>query len=108
MAEHWIQGAIRHPGALHREMGVPEGQPIQAQRLEHAADAGGVLGERARLAETLKGMHRAFGGPVEAGKPYVVGERGAELFQPHVGGRIVPHHQMVRQFIMAGLRGGGR
>ena len=57
MAKHWIQGAIKHPGALHRELGVPQGQKIPAKKLEKAAHAGGKLGERARLAETLEGMH---------------------------------------------------
>lgn len=57
MAEHWIQGAIKHPGALHKEMGVPEGQKIPEKKLEKAAASGGKLGRRARLAETLKGMH---------------------------------------------------
>jgi hypothetical protein len=33
---------------------------------------------------------RAAGGPVKAGRPYVVGERRAELFVPEVDGRIVP------------------
>jgi phage-related minor tail protein len=31
---------------------------------------------------------RAFGGPVGAGQPYLVGERGPELFVPQVAGRI--------------------
>lgn len=53
---HWIAGAIKHPGALHREMGVPAGQKIPAGRLAKAAKAGGVLGRRARLAETLGRM----------------------------------------------------
>lgn len=55
--KHWIAGAIKHPGALHEEMHVPKGQPIPKGRLEKAAHAGGKLGERARLAETLEGMH---------------------------------------------------
>lgn len=40
----------------------------------------------------LKGSvkQRASGGPVSAGRPYVVGERQAELFVPHTAGRIVP------------------
>lgn len=24
----WIQGAIKHPGALHKELGVPKGKKI--------------------------------------------------------------------------------
>ena len=34
---------------------------------------------------------RANGGPVSAGKSYVVGERGPELFTPNAGGRITPN-----------------
>jgi len=55
---HWIKGAIRHPGALHKQLGVPQGQKIPEGKLEKAAGAGGTLGRRARLAETLKGMHK--------------------------------------------------
>jgi hypothetical protein len=33
---------------------------------------------------------RAYGGPVSAGKPYVVGEKGPELFVPGNSGEIVP------------------
>ena len=57
MAEKWIAGAIKHPGALHRQLGVPQGQKIPAGKLAKAAKAGGTLGRRARLAETLKGFH---------------------------------------------------
>lgn len=57
MAKNWIAGAIKHPGALHKQMGVPQGQTIPAGKLEKAAAKPGLLGKRARLAETLKGMH---------------------------------------------------
>jgi len=58
MAEkHWIAGAIKHPGALHKELGVPEGTKIPKSKLTKAASAGGKLGRRARLAETLSKMH---------------------------------------------------
>ena len=59
MAKDWIKGAIKKPGALHAEMGVPQGQTIPKARLAAAAKKGGKLGERARLAETLEGMHTA-------------------------------------------------
>lgn len=60
---NWIAGAIKHPGALHKQLGVPQGQKIPAAKLQAAASKGGVLGRRARLAETLKGLakHRATG-----------------------------------------------
>ncbi len=56
MGKKWIQGAIKHPGALHKEMGVPEGKKIPEKKLAKAAKSGGKLGQRARLAETLKKM----------------------------------------------------
>lgn len=37
---------------------------------------------------------RAKGGPVTAGRPYLVGERGPELFTPTGSGSIVPNHRM--------------
>lgn len=42
----------------------------------------------------LFGGFRANGGPVQAGVPYVVGERGPELFVPQQSGGIVPNHAM--------------
>jgi hypothetical protein len=57
---NWIKGAIKHPGALHRELGVPQGKKIPAKKLATAAKAGGKLGERARMAKTLKGLNHAF------------------------------------------------
>ena len=56
--EKWIQKAIGKPGALHKELGVPEGKKIPAKKLAAAAKKGGVEGKRARLAETLKKMHK--------------------------------------------------
>ena len=57
MAKNWIKGAIKHPGALHKQLGVPQGQKIPEKTLAKAAGAGGTLGRRARLAQTLKKMH---------------------------------------------------
>lgn len=52
--QNWIKGAVsKHPGALHRNLGVPEGQPIPPGTLAAAAQRGGVVGKEARLAETL-------------------------------------------------------
>jgi hypothetical protein len=56
MAKNWIQGAIKHPGALHKELGVAKGKKIPAAKLAKAAKSGGLEGKRARLAETLKGF----------------------------------------------------
>lgn len=40
------------------------------------------------------GGKRESGGPVSAGKTYMVGEKGPELFQPSMSGRIVPNNKM--------------
>jgi hypothetical protein len=57
MSKNWIKGAIKHPGALHKELGVPEGKKIPAKKLDAAAKKPGKEGQRARLAKTLKKMH---------------------------------------------------
>lgn len=58
MAKKWIQGAIKNPGALRKQLGVPEGKNIPAKKLTAAAKKGGTLGRRARLAQTLGKMNR--------------------------------------------------
>lgn len=58
MSEKWIQGAIKHKGALRKELGAKKGKPIPEKKLEAAAKKGGKIGQRARLAETLKHMHK--------------------------------------------------
>jgi len=50
----WIQKAIKKPGALRTEMGVKKGKTIPAKKLAIAAKKPGKLGQRARLAQTLK------------------------------------------------------
>jgi len=57
MAEKFIQKAIKKPGQLHRDLGVPQGQKIPASKLKAAAAKGGKVGQRARFAQTLKKMH---------------------------------------------------
>ena len=56
MAEKWIQKAIKKPGALRSALGVKEGKKIPAGKLAKAAKAPGKMGQRARLAQTLKKM----------------------------------------------------
>lgn len=57
-AEKWIQKAIEKPGALSKQLGVPEEENIPTKKLAKAAKKGGKLGKRARLAMTLKGLRR--------------------------------------------------
>ena len=56
MAEKWIQKALKPStkGALREQLGVKEGKKIPAKKLEAAAKKPGKLGQRARLAKTLR------------------------------------------------------
>ena len=58
MAKNWISGAIRHPGALHKDLGVPQGQKIPAKKLAAARSGkfGATTERRANLAKTLGGF----------------------------------------------------
>lgn len=54
----WIQAAIKHHGALHRDLGVPEGQKIPRSKILAAAKGSGKTAQRARLALTLEHLHK--------------------------------------------------
>lgn len=56
MPKNWIAGAIKKPGALRAALKAKPGQPIPEKKLAAAAKKPGKLGQRARLAETLKKM----------------------------------------------------
>jgi len=58
----WISKAIKHPGALHKQLGVPQGEKIPAKKIAKAAKSSNpTLAKRARLAQTLKGFHSIGG-----------------------------------------------
>jgi len=50
-----------------------------------------LMAMRRAMAALGGGIGRAAGGPVSAGLPYLVGERGPEMFVPDRGGNIVPN-----------------
>ena len=58
MSEKWIQKAIKKPGALRSALGAKAGKPIPVKKLAVAAKKPGKLGQRARLAQTLKGFKK--------------------------------------------------
>jgi hypothetical protein len=57
----FIQGMHLKKGALHKEMGIPEGKKIPEKKLEKASHAKGKLGQRARAAEMLDHLPRHHG-----------------------------------------------
>jgi hypothetical protein len=58
MAKHFIEEAIKRPGALRRELGAAKGKNIPAKKLAGAAQKPGRIGRQARLAQTLKKLGR--------------------------------------------------
>lgn len=70
------------------------------QRLRAEMSAKIVVGRAASILSAL-GLHvhlpgEAEGGPVQAGRPYIVGEEGRELFVPRTDGRIIPNDELVQ------------
>ena len=56
--KNWIAGAIKNPGALRESLGVKKGETIPAAKLEAASKKPGKMGQRARMAQTLKKMKK--------------------------------------------------
>ena len=53
----WIAGSIRHPGALHRALGVPEGEKIPGGLLAPSAGDSLLMRRRKNEARTLARLH---------------------------------------------------
>jgi hypothetical protein len=59
MSDKWIQKAIKHPGKLHRDLGVPQGQKIPAKKLAKATHSKNAsIRREANLAKTLKKLKK--------------------------------------------------
>lgn len=59
---NWIKGALGKPGALHRQLHIPEGKKIPESILESAAKSKDKkLARRARLVITLNNMRNKNG-----------------------------------------------
>jgi hypothetical protein len=59
MSEKWIQKMHMKKGALHKELGVPEGKKIPAKKLKAAEKSKNPTErKRAVLAETLKKIRK--------------------------------------------------
>lgn len=56
--DKWIDKAIKKPGSLRKSLGIKEGEKIPDKMLDKAAKAPGKMGQRARLAKTLKGFKK--------------------------------------------------
>ena len=58
MKKDFIQKEIKKPGVLRKSLGIKKGKKIPASKLRAAAKKKGKLGQRARLAMTLKKLNR--------------------------------------------------
>lgn len=59
MAKDWIKGAIKRPGALHKALGVPQGEKIPPKKMSKAAHSTNPrVRKEASLAKTLKGFKK--------------------------------------------------
>lgn len=57
--KRWIATATKNKGALHRNLGVPEGEKIPEGKLDKAeASKSPKVRKEAALAKTLKGFHK--------------------------------------------------
>lgn len=55
----WIKKATANKGALHRKLGIPEGEKIPENKLDEAARSSNPTERKeASLARTLKGFHK--------------------------------------------------
>lgn len=70
------------------------GRFLMMAGLNALADIGDPSGQSTGVLSFLGFGKRAAGGPVTANAPYVVGERGPELFVPGTGGSVVPTNDL--------------
>lgn len=57
LGDHFIQGMHLKKGALHRDLGIPEGQIIPRAKIKAAAHGNSKTARRARAALMLESLH---------------------------------------------------
>jgi lambda family phage tail tape measure protein len=67
-----------------------EAKALITQLMPKSGGGGFISDLFSTLGSAIFGGGRAAGGPVRAGMPYMVGERGAEMFVPGQNGTIIP------------------
>ena len=79
---------------------------LLSQRQSMGGDDGGLFGSLLKIGASFFGGGSgisgqspdlsAEGGAIKAGNPYIVGERGRELFVPSTSGTMIPNHDLSR------------
>lgn len=113
IVEAIVSGIASAAGALIAKMGSIAAQGAAAVK---GAVSGAFSTGAANLPATIGSSHqfkgppgsalpgRASGGPVRAGSPYMVGERGWEVFVPDTNGRIIDHKTSSRMAAIGATR----
>lgn len=78
----WVQGAL---AVLKQVLDL-----TNKQQSDEGIGFGDILG----LLGTILPFFLASGGPARGNQPYIVGERGPELFVPNTDGTVVPNHML--------------
>jgi hypothetical protein len=81
-------------GEIMNKLGPVLGGAVYASNFAEtmAGAGGGVIG---KVLELIMGIKpKAKGGPVSDSKPYLVGEKGPEIFVPKEDGTIIPNHEL--------------
>lgn len=67
------------------------GKYLLGEGFAKTGEVGGAAGSLIDFLKGLGGGARAMGGPIYAGRPYLVGERGPELVVPRNNGTVLPN-----------------
>ena len=90
-----IQGLIRGTSTLNDVLNNVLNKMIDAAfNMAFFGNASGTLTKGLGLFGSLFSGFLANGGPAKAGRSYIVGEKGPELFTPGVSGMVTPNSQM--------------
>jgi len=90
-----IQGLIRGTSTLNDVLNNVLNKMIDAAfNMALFGNAGGTLTKGLGLFGKLFGGFLSTGGPAKAGRSYIVGERGPELFTPGVSGMVSPNSSL--------------
>ena len=91
----WLGQEIGKPRSMFIDSSQAE-QAIGAVQNRLAALRGMMMMQTWGLGGLIAPGRRAMGGPVTKGLPYIVGERGWELFVPDASGTVITHDDAVR------------
>ncbi|WP_395734350.1 hypothetical protein [Prosthecobacter sp.] len=98
--------SVTTTSAAPSSLGMPGTGTLQANTQPPAIGSGGVGGPLKLPDPAKKPLARAKGGPVKAGRPYLVGEEGPEIIVPKQSGHVVPNHAISIAALMEMKRAG--